>query len=495
MREILKMKKLYLPVLFIAFIPNVWAEKLTMEDYIRQVQTGNLSIQASQYISVGAQLRSAESRLATMPMFFANAQWMNDEKPTSTPSITGSKSEYRQYSLGVSELFQTGTQLKASYNISRTDLTGASSLFNPLSQYYDIKPMVEISQSLWKNFFGAETRAQKKLIEGNALATAHTEAFKIRSKGVEAESAYTRLAFAKQMVNVQKDSYERALKLRDWNKKRAQSQLGDKVDLLQAESALMSRELEFQTAKDEESAAKRAFNSLRGINTDHVNEELEIIAPDKIERFKSIQRGSQSREDVLAAIELAKISDANAELGYQRARPTLEAYGSYAFNGRNVDQSEAHSDAFNNHHKTWIAGVRFSTSFDMGGAADVRAGYIQEQRAAELNLQRKLFDEQQDWKDLNHKFDELKRKFEMAKAIEMGQKEKLEYERNRFNRGRTTTYQVLMFEQDYALAQVNRIKTQSDFMQVLAQLKLFNETKLEELLPAENNSNTTGGAI
>jgi outer membrane protein TolC len=197
----------------------------------------------------------------------------------------------------------------------------------------------------------------------------------------------------------------------------------------------------------------------------------------------------------LAAIELAKISDANAELGYQRARPTLEAYGSYAFNGRNVDQSEAHSDAFNNHHKTWIAGVRFSTSFDMGGAADVRAGYIQEQRAAELNLQRKLFDEQQDWKDLNHKFDELKRKFEMAKAIEMGQKEKLEYERNRFNRGRTTTYQVLMFEQDYALAQVNRIKTQSDFMQVLAQLKLFNETKLEELLPAENNSNTTGGAI
>ncbi len=63
----------------------------------------------------------------------------------------------------------------------------------------------------------------------------------------------------------------------------------------------------------------------------------------------------------------------------------------------------------------------------------------------------------------------------LAKEIEKAQKSKLSNERARLKQGRTSTYQVLLFEQDYCASQINAINSAAQFYVLLAQKKLYGE--------------------
>jgi hypothetical protein len=71
------------------------------------------------------------------------------------------------------------------------------------------------------------------------------------------------------------------------------------------------------------------------------------------------------------------------------------------------------------------------------------------------------------------KFQEAKRTFELSKAIEHVQKEKMLHEKDRLQKGRSTTYQTLSFEQDYSSSQLSRIQAELQILQIIAKMKLF----------------------
>jgi outer membrane protein TolC len=85
----------------------------------------------------------------------------------------------------------------------------------------------------------------------------------------------------------------------------------------------------------------------------------------------------------------------------------------------------------------------------------------------------KLFEQEQEWNDLNQKFHEAKKRLTLTRDIEIVQDKKLVREKARLHLGRTTTYQVLLFEQDYSTAQLARIRAQADILRILTQMKLF----------------------
>ena len=53
------------------------------------------------------------------------------------------------------------------------------------------------------------------------------------------------------------------------------------------------------------------------------------------------------------------------------------------------------------------------------------------------------------------------------------QKKKLNSEKNRYSKGRTTTFQVLQFEQDFANAQLMKLRNEQELIIVYNQLKMF----------------------
>jgi hypothetical protein len=57
--------------------------------------------------------------------------------------------------------------------------------------------------------------------------------------------------------------------------------------------------------------------------------------------------------------------------------------------------------------------------------------------------------------------------------MEQVQADKLSYERKRLREGRTTTYQVLMFEQDHSQSQLLRLRTALEVVSLNAQMKLY----------------------
>jgi outer membrane protein TolC len=68
---------------------------------------------------------------------------------------------------------------------------------------------------------------------------------------------------------------------------------------------------------------------------------------------------------------------------------------------------------------------------------------------------------------------DAQRVFDLAKALEKLQTEKLENEQKQHSYGRSTTYQLLMFSQDLAQAELARIRAAYNLQMIQAQLAQY----------------------
>jgi outer membrane protein TolC len=169
--------------------------------------------------------------------------------------------------------------------------------------------------------------------------------------------------------------------------------------------------------------------------------------------------------------ELAQV--ASATVSREKNKPNLDVKAALSLNGKDNLLSNSLSQANGTGLREASVAVTFTTPFAFLKQAEVREGYRKEAQGAELGFDRKLFEQEREWNDLVKKFEEAKKRVEMAQAIEDAQQEKLMYERDRLNRGRTTTFQVLMFEQEYALAQLGNLKAKTEVLSLAAKMKTF----------------------
>lgn len=451
---------------------GVSANSLGLKEYLNRVKEKHLGYQATQLVSQGAMERAEEGGLLTGPSLFSNVNYLDDRRPTNNPSFLGNRTVFEKYSVGVMEQTQFGLSAKLSYNITRTQLFGVNSAFVPLPDFYDSAPALELNQSLWRNGFGSETRATQRIVEAQTKATSLGEALKAKAILAEAETAYWRLSIARELVEVAKNGVERAKKIQEWSARRASLALADKSDALQSEAGFQAKQLELQMALDEQREATKRFNSLKGEDSEQVSEVLEKVDTDQLIKMAAVERKGK-REDVLAADEARKVAQAAAEIGREKNAPTVDVFTSYSLNGRDSALSKSISDASRTQQNTLALGLKVVAPLDLGTLVNNRAGYLKEEKGAELNYQRKLFEEQIEWNELVTRLQESKRRLQMAQEIEKVQKQKLEHERNRLKTGRSVLYQVVLFEQDYANSQVMKLKTELQILALMAQMKTY----------------------
>ena len=464
-------------VFIVLFISAASADMLRLENYLDQVKTSNHAFRSAKEIGSASELISEKNILLVFPSVFGQVQQLSDSRETTNPIFQGDKSQALNYQLGISEQTPIGLDAKLYYDMTKTKISGASSTFVQIPSYFEGKAVLELKQSLLKNGFGESVRAHLDLIESQAMAQSYSERFKMRTTLADAEGVYWRLTLARESVEVTQESLKRAVKIRDWNDRRTRLQLADKSDLLQSEAVVRLREMELQSALDELRAASQAFNLAREVSGDEVVEKLEKISAKKIEALLMPKRVGD-REDVLAAKEQSQASIASNRMDRSTLKPQLDLYGTYSLNGRDREQGESFSESLGTTRPLWSVGVRFSFPLNVVAAFDSAKGHRQAQVGAELAVDRKLYEQERDWQDLTRKFTEAKNRFAFAKAIEDAQTEKVMHERSRHEKGRTTTYQVLMFEQDFAAAQLNRIRAEADVYKVSAAMKTYSGEKL-----------------
>lgn len=448
------------------------ADGLPLKDYLAQVKEKHLGYQATQLVKEGATERVQEGTLLTSPSLFSNISYLDDRKPTNNPSFLGNRTVFENYTIGVAQQTRFGLSAKLSYNITRTELFGVNTAFVPLPNFYNVVPSLELSQSLWRNGFGSETRSTQQVIESQSKAISLTESLKAKAILAEAETAYWRLAIAREVVEVAKSGVERAKKIQEWSARRASLALADKSDALQSEAGLQAKQLELQMAIDELREATKKFNSLRGEDSEAMNSGLEKVEANQLIALPPIQKRGK-REDVLAADEARKAAQAAAQLGREKNSPSVDVFSTYSLNGRDSALSKSVADASRTNQNTFAIGLKVMAPLDLGTVVNDRAAYLKEERGAELNYQRKVFEDEMEWNELVTRLNENKRRLQMAQEIEKIQKQKLEHERNRLKTGRSVLYQVVLFEQDYANSQVMKLKTELQILALLAQMKTY----------------------
>jgi outer membrane protein TolC len=442
---------------------------LSLEQYLGQASSGNQTGSAAMSASEGAGLRLSEARLLYSPVFDATAEWVRDKRQS--PFLKYDQSVNDVFEAGISEMTPWGLRGRVSYNLTHTGYEGLVFGVGGSSPpvYYYGSPRIELTLDLWRNLFGAESRAQHEMIEASALSAKFGQSYQAKVSRAAAESAYIRLAAARELDQVNHDSFDHAKEISDWNARRSKLNLNEDSDLYQAQASLESARLLVAAGSDGLRTASRAFNLARGVDSDTVTETLALPDP----KSAKVPERAGIRDDVRAAQEQQRIASANAQMGMEKNRPTLQLFGAYARNSQQIERSEAITRSFDANEPTKIIGVRFTMPLALGDSADARAGYGKERVAAEKLLDQKTFDQEVEWKDLVQKLADAKGRLEIAEKLAGIQKKKALNERNRLKKGRTTTYQSLIFENDYNQAEYQRIQTQSEVLTLLAQMRTY----------------------
>jgi outer membrane protein TolC len=471
----------YQLALFVGLVSFAFSvSAITLEEYISEVKKRNGAAQSLKISSEAKGKRSEEAEFFFKPSFFLTGEYFDDQRPTNAPLFQGFQTLRHTLRTGFTQNFSIGTRATVSYNYYKTQINGVSRTLIPNNQFFDVAPQIEISQSLWRNFLGSENKAQVEAQQSQVEAQRFQELFAFKQLLMNAENAYWRLSVAQTSLKVQEESLARARKLRDWNEVRYKNNLTDESDLIQAEANLQFREIEYQDTLTELKTALQEFNSFREFHEEQVFLE-------KIEKGgRSSALGSsppvkmKMREDVRAFLANQKFARANAELGIQRNRPGLELYGSYSINGRDANSyNDARDMAWTATRPFSVVGVRFITPIDFGSMNDFKKAYAQEASAADMLFRRKMFEVEKEYEILEKRFENFKKRLKLAEAMEELQKRKLNTEKRRYNQGRTTTFQVLQFEQDFANTQLLKLRYERELMTVYNQLKLFSKADHE----------------
>jgi len=313
----------------LSIVPNLgFSAPLTLNDFLAQVQEKNQGVVANKLVAEGTLAREEEGRLVFRPSLFAQAQSTVDKKPVANPATQGDRTDSQYGTIGLAQNFNFGLKGQLSYTLVHTKIYNAGRNFVPLADFNDGIAKLELSQSLWRNWNGKENKAQADLIDAQAKASKHIANFTVQTTMASAESIYWSLSQTKKVIQVQKDNLARAQYLRSWNSRRYNSGLSERSDFLQSDSNLKLREYELKNALQQQNLLQRTFNSMRGIDSNIVVENLEAVDSKNLKALSAPEK-ADLREDTKAALEQQNLAKANAAMAIERNKPNFAHSGLY----------------------------------------------------------------------------------------------------------------------------------------------------------------------
>lgn len=454
------------------------AHALTLNEYLAQVEEKSLAFRQGKAQADGAGLVSREADLITSPYFFAEARQSFDSTiPAPPQSPSYDEKHVGTYSAGLTQKFDFGLEAKLAYTITKTKYDNSNFAAGVPSTYWDATPTVELRMPLWGNGFGRTVQAQAEVTRNQNLATQYGALANSRTLLINAEVAYWQLSTAKERVAIQEQALSAGQNIYNYVNKQKQKNLGESADVLQATALIESYKLQLQQAQNDVERAQRAFNTYLNLESTTATPSLETVDYANLQNIVIPETRPGERLDVKAARAQSALAKASSELILERNKPTLDVVGGYALQGRGLEASRAFKNGNKTDYDSGYVGVMFNMPLNFSAVSDAKAGARRLKESAELSEQNLIYTQDQDWTDLKQKLSESKATLKIARSMEVAQKAKLENERTRLRQGRTTTYQVLLFEQDYTSAQASRILAATQILALESQLKLYQGEK------------------
>lgn len=459
----------------VAFAQN--SSALLPEEYLSQVKGQSLSYLAAEQNVEAFEKLKEKAKLVTAFTFFASTQNGFTEQNQVLQIFRYTSVYNRNHQVGISQTADFGLSTKLYYSLNHATYKGfdTSSFSSPsLAQSnYQGTPVIEVTLPLWQNRFGSSTKATKDAAYfSNEYQKLNAKAISV-STLVAAEQSYWNLVAARRVVEIQKNALRSAEQIFSYVTKKEKMNLGEKGDVLQAKALLESRKLSLKQAENDEKLAARDFNKNRYIDSNEVPEKLAAFDFAKLKNFLVPKIKERDRFDVKASEANMKAAVATAKIDEENNKPSLNAFGAYSQNQITAGFNDAISATPDRVGRSATVGLKLSVPLNFGMSSNIRQGARQSASAAKTTYHQKVFEQENDWQNLLQNLRVYKENLGLAQAIESAQKLKLENERKLLKQGRTTTYQILLFEQDFSNSEITTIQTAYKMANLLAQQKLY----------------------
>ncbi|MGB4781242.1 TolC family protein [Candidatus Methylomirabilis sp.] len=346
---------------------------------------------------------------------------------------------------------------------------------------------LSLTQDLLKNF-GVDVNTAPIKIARNNQAISVTQ-FRQQANQVitSVHSTYWSLVFAIENLEVQKRSLRLARELEDLNKARVRAGVAAPVEVTQAEAQAAARVqdviLAEKAIKDAEDQLKLIVNFPDGeriwartvLPADTLPFEVASVNADT-----SIQEALEKRPEYAAAKLTLQNSDLDLRVKRNQLLPSLQLQGNVGLNGLNDSVGSDLDRLTSGDFTQWSAALVLTYPLGNRSArsafTQARLGHDQAGTSL-LNLKRQIISQV---REAVRRIEADVRRVEATKAARALAEEQLRVEQKRLEAGVTTTFNVLSFQRDLAVAQASEIQAITTYNQDLANLDLQKGTILEK---------------
>ncbi len=386
-----------------------------------------------------------------------------------------------KFDLGAKELLRTGTALSLAFENQRTETSSALSLLSP---EYRTAVTLSAQQPLLKNFGRRVTEAPLRI--ARAEAAAKTEEWKTKVMDIVASARAAFLSFfaAYRDVEVRRAAVELADRLAVQTDARIDAGAAAPMDRLPAEAASAARKEELIRAEAVAQSAADDLKNLLGLRTPREWEERLLPAP--LQGDLSPPGGDETfevalrrRPEVAALAERRKQAEIQEAVAGNRTMPSLDLSVSAGLSGLAGSPNPnplfpAPASAFQGNYRdsldqmvsgnyfNWFVGLKSELPwrFDREKAEWARArSALAEQRLLEEGLSIRIRVEvRKGRRDLESALERIDAsRASAAAAVKM-----LEAEEQKLALGRSTTVEVLRFQQALSEARLAEVRAQAD---------------------------------
>lgn len=453
---------------------QAFSNTITLEDYKKQVGQVDPRLQSAEIQQRGAENTLEAGGMLTSIQLVANASYLDDQRPNSSPTTMGSQIQNRTYSLGLQQQSKWGVQWGLNQYVSQTTVNGVNPAILPVPNYYDTYPRLDLSFSLWRNVFGRETQSQVEQITSQSRAQKIQADAQLVLRNAEIEMAYYQLLAQQELYKTQQENLGRAEKILAYADSRVRRNLTDRSDLYQSQAAVNQRKIDLQNTEKNLLDATRKFNILRGVDSPVVSETL--YEPQvNLDLLDLKDSPTRVRLEAKSQLELLISQQQGYLASLEKNKPDLKLSVSHLLQGRDADLNTAHKYTYEQKKDYWQVALQFSMPIDQVTSAQLRSGYAD--LAQSQSLAKKGMEEDQtvQWKNTVATGHFLKNQILILRQLEEVQAKKADLERNKLNQGRSTTFQVINFEQDFVNVRSQRVALELQIRQFISQLSLYQE--------------------
>lgn len=462
-----------------AFIASS-ASALTLDGFLQRVQEKHLSVK-----SLNAQKEASDSRLVAgdvglAPILSLKASILDDKNIQSLGGYLTDHTKATEYSLGLAKKFSTGTNAQVLASVTETQLVGTNLTATPpqgFDQTFARGSLgISVSQSLWKDGFGAATSLRREREALVSQAEKQSYDLQLKQLMIDAESAYWDYLYQQEELSQRKDSLQRAKRIESWMQKRVGNGIGDDSDLLNAQGLVAGRELQLLASQDESLAVEKKMRDLLELAGDETLPDVtgDLRSNRKLEQMiSSHQGGRRVRLDTYLSILEAKAKATAANEIADAYRPDLVLEGQYKTNSNENRMTDAANKISDSSRPTEAVALKLVWLLDSDLKNAAKQTAKSEALAANYKKDRKLLEGESAWQEMNRRHSELSKKILAADLAANIQTKKAAAQRDKLSKGRAITTDVVTAEQDAAESLLLVTKLRAEQRKLEAQGRLF----------------------